>query len=704
MTQKIFKQFFSIFFSFVFLFSQSGFVLAPNSAEAGIVNFIRQDAGGCSEVANLIAHWKFDETSGSTADDVCGTYDGTTTGATVNQTGIDTKAYSFDGSGDYVSVSSLSNNEGTVSFWVKPNSTSEQWILTQSNSGATSFLSFQIHSSKFRIEQNGTNRFTIGDNIGTGQWYHVAWTSDGSTWKGYINGLEVPMTTVSGSNSGAWFADVSSPNGLYISSLNGSSQFVNGVVDDVRIYDTDLTASQISDVYSAISDVYLSDSLVAHWKFDETSGSSAADSAGSHTGTLTGPTVNQTGINGKAYSFDGGDYVSVPDSEDWNFGSGNFSYSYWVKPTAINSSLETYVISQFASGNGPFTYTGYYSTSYTRVLGYNGGTITNASTSNFTPKLNEWNHIVVSVGGAVAKVYRNGIEVASSSRSGSFANMSQSLHIGDEPNYGSAGGVQGLMDDVRVYDIPLSTSQVRSLCNEFTTCYAPPTDASVLIAENGSDASQTFVDAGSKSPKKTLVALGNGQHDTSYKYTGSSSMISDGSGDGVNISQSSDQDFAFGTGDFTIETWFRTTSSNTQGLWGWRPASTGDGGNWIYAYLNYCSGCSVNTNGGMYLNIGKDNSNSVQINVSAGTLTVTDGAWHHVALVRESNTLKLYYDGTQVGNTPTASFSIPCCSTGYNPNVIYTGTLNGSSYSVNGHMDDFSITKGTARYTSNFTP
>src|SRR6056297_3914362 len=54
---------------------------------------------------NLISVWEFDETSGTTAFDSNGSNDGTINGATINQTGKIDKAFDFDGSNDYVSIS-----------------------------------------------------------------------------------------------------------------------------------------------------------------------------------------------------------------------------------------------------------------------------------------------------------------------------------------------------------------------------------------------------------------------------------------------------------------------------------------------------------------------------------------------------------------------------------------------------------------------
>lgn len=74
-----------------------------------------------------VAHYTFNETSGTTLTDIAGSNDGTNDGATVNQTGKIDKAYLFDGTSDYVTISNstsfdFSDEEYTISIWVKASS------------------------------------------------------------------------------------------------------------------------------------------------------------------------------------------------------------------------------------------------------------------------------------------------------------------------------------------------------------------------------------------------------------------------------------------------------------------------------------------------------------------------------------------------------------------------------------------------------
>jgi hypothetical protein len=75
----------------------------------------------------------------------------------------------------------------------------------------------------------------------------------------------------------------------------------------------------------------LSVSAIVLYGFDESSGTVAHDQQGNHDGTIIGATYTQ-GITGDALQFGGPnpDYVSVPNSSAWNFGSGDFSIGVWA--------------------------------------------------------------------------------------------------------------------------------------------------------------------------------------------------------------------------------------------------------------------------------------------------------------------------------------------------------------------------------------
>jgi hypothetical protein len=73
--------------------------------------------------------------------------------------------------------------------------------------------------------------------------------------------------------------------------------------------------------------------------------------------------------------------------------------------------------------------------------------------------------------------------------------------------------------------------------------------------------------------------------------------------------------------------------------------------------------------------------------------------WYHIALVRNGNDWYLFQDGTQVGGTQTSSVSVDNVAAEFQ-----IGKYQGLYYHIYGYIDEFRISKGVARWTSNFTP
>ena len=174
---------------------------------------------------------------------------------------------------------------------------------------------------------------------------------------------------------------------------------------------------------------------------------------------------------------------------------------------------------------------------------------------------------------------------------------------------------------------------------------------------------------------KTIQAFGDAKLSTSIKKFGTASLALDGVGDYAFVA--SNPDFNFGTGDFTIETWvYRNNVTGNQYIFDLRTAA-----NTNHPLLYFAATSLV-----LYAN----GSNRI-----IGTMSTT-GQWVHVAYVRSGSDNKVFVNGIQLGSTWTDS-----------SNWAQTGLTIGASYIAtspfNGYMDDFRVSKGIARYTTNFT-
>ncbi|MDP3052476.1 MAG: LamG-like jellyroll fold domain-containing protein [bacterium] len=186
---------------------------------------------------------------------------------------------------------------------------------------------------------------------------------------------------------------------------------------------------------------------------------------------------------------------------------------------------------------------------------------------------------------------------------------------------------------------------------------------------------------------KAVTAVGSATQTTAQYKLGSKSGLFNGTTDYLTVPDSAD--WAFGTGNFTIDTWVRFTGTLNDYAPIW--SQYNDGANLIVIDGNTSPDLGkfrfLVVEGGV-----------VKINVISDTAIVAD-TWYHIAVVRNGDNLKMYYNGIQVATGDfSASYSIP----------DFTGNWTigwrGSIRYFNGYLDELRISKGIARWTSNFTP
>ena len=214
--------------------------------------------------------------------------------------------------------------------------------------------------------------------------------------------------------------------------------------------------------------------------------------------------------------------------------------------------------------------------------------------------------------------------------------------------------------------------------------FAGPTDpyfsnVSLLLHGDGT----TIVDS-SPSPK-TVTPFGDVQINTTvtdpFGRTGVGVIEFDGSFDYLTVPSS--EDFNFGLDDYTKELWVRFNNVGTAQTIAARYQS------WpstVHFYLTRTSTSKINYRAG----------NGTPIQVTSVSSVVAN-VWYHVAITCSSGTTRLFLDGQLEASTSTTASltSTQPVGIGYE--------LRGSEF-LNGYIDDFRITKGVARYTSNFTP
>ncbi|HET7444259.1 MAG TPA: LamG-like jellyroll fold domain-containing protein [Solirubrobacterales bacterium] len=407
------------------------------------------------------AAYGLDEGSGSTAKDSAGSHTGTVTSSSWVE-GKYGKALSFNGESSCVSVPNSVDLQLAGSFtleaWVKPANTS-QWAPIFFKE-AESFYSYSLFFGAFEA---GHVQGYVADKpwewtevespakLTANTWSHVAMTSDGTTLRLYVNGTQV--------DTGSAKAAMESKQPLLIGCAKNFGEYFNGQIDNIRIYNRALTAAEVETSKSTAisSSPPLSTTPTAAWAFDEGSGTSTKDLAGSHTGTLSSASWVE-GKYGKAISFNGSSScVSVPNSADLQL-SGPFSLEAWVRP-ANTSQWAPIFFKETESFYGYSLFFGAFSSGY--IQGYTANK-TNEWTEVESPEkltANAWSHVAMTSDDATLRLYINGKQVDSTA-AGPVMESKGPLLIGCSKLWGEY--FNGQIDNARIYNRTLSVAEVEA--------------------------------------------------------------------------------------------------------------------------------------------------------------------------------------------------------------------------------------------------
>jgi hypothetical protein len=205
----------------------------------------------------LIGHWKLDETSGTVAVDssssgINGTYENITLPTQSIAGRYDTAVNFIDGSFNRVNIGDnyrLTGSPFTLSAWINPTTiTIQESIIDKLYASQGYRLRFDINKLRFDIrDASGTVESLVSpiNPISTGVWQHVLVTYDDATTANmYVNGALIASKT----DFTITKADGTSP--LYIGRNRNNSDWFDGGIDDVRIYDRVLSSTEVSTLYN----------------------------------------------------------------------------------------------------------------------------------------------------------------------------------------------------------------------------------------------------------------------------------------------------------------------------------------------------------------------------------------------------------------------------------------------------------------------
>jgi hypothetical protein len=209
---------------------------------------------------------------------------------------------------------------------------------------------------------------------------------------------------------------------------------------------------------SAIAQGELVSGLVAAYGFEEGGGATTADSSGnSLTGSLAGAAWVATGKFGKALSFNGSSsLVSIPDASVLDLTTG-MTLSAWIKPTTL-SGWPCVMMKERA---GELTYALYASSpggqpnvDYT----HNGVEVNLLGSPGIA--LGAWTYLAATFDGATLRLYVNAVQIASMATANAIDATTGALRIGGNTVWTEY--FNGLIDEVRIYNRPLSQAELQS--------------------------------------------------------------------------------------------------------------------------------------------------------------------------------------------------------------------------------------------------
>ena len=533
----------------------------------GVASLSMKSAGGGGGIVtnNLVLHLDAGNSSsysgsGATWTDLSGQgNNGTINGSTYNS---EIGGYfDFDGSNDYVSLGTSINSYISVhkdcsfNIWMQFDIDSrDNVIITHPTigSGNDRFLIWYDKSAFGTPNNTGGNdvgggttniitvhvkntiggeyRWTTGNNVfgnnvfgnnTTNTWHNICVVLDTTNDKyyTYLNGQQVALfnsTAVQGIDSriGGVGQD------FYIGRSNNShNSWLDGKLSQFLVYSKALSSSEVLQNYNATKGRYtgiITDNLVLNLDAGDSSSYSGSGntwtdlSSSNNDGTINGATYNSG--NGGYFDFDGSnDSISFTLSNDFAFGTGDFTIEAWVRFDNTGDGGTIAETRENAVGTGK-NGLGFGMRS-NRITIWSGVTNTFIIDKTLSLSLDAWHHVIVSRSSGTLKSYINTVEETSSSNTHNFTR--RNLFIGRNINDASTGGTAwGNQDQalLRIYKGKgFSASEVQQNFNATKSRYTGlVTDNLVLHLDAGdinsySGSGTTWTDLSGEGNHATLI-------------------------------------------------------------------------------------------------------------------------------------------------------------------------------------------------------
>ena len=433
-------------------------------------------------------------------------------GSTQSIGGYINGAGSFNGSSSIISVPDLKsvlNNNFSVSFWWKPELMNTFQVpigglYDETGGAAYGWMVYQGSDNKMylywiiSISPNTSNAFSNNTVLTQGSWYHIVATKSSTGAALYVNKADAASSPSAGS---VWNIEYTTNPNFYFGKRNVSNNYANGTLDQVRLYDTILTQTNVDDLYdetaaTATTAAYPSgQTAVATYTMDtsanglltttdlstvnypagagcfalyEMNGNSN-DTSGTYNGTPTDISY-QGGVFDQAAVFNGSSSdIILPQNTAFDL-NGAGSFSLWVNR---NNSSQTWIFEKANGGSGTYGWQLYQiSNEYKFQMHDTSDNVITLASGTSGIALNTWEHIVItSSASKVYKMYINGVLKDTQTLSGTVSVNTNGARFGE---YSLAGGYNfsGEIDQARFFNTELTQSQVTTLARGIATSYS----------------------------------------------------------------------------------------------------------------------------------------------------------------------------------------------------------------------------------------
>ena len=665
--------------------------------------------------ASMIHYYKFEETASPYADFVGDTNATCSSSCPTQVTGFIDSGQYFDGTNtieiaDDDTFDWGPNDSFSIEFWMKKTNpvgdggTSDNEVIVGRDDSATDlhwWIGVQNTTGGARFQLRDTDNEYMAalespTAVDDGGWHHVVAVRNGATDDIllYVDG------SMADSDNHNWTAGFGSATAaMNIGWLNLNPYYYHdGVIDELAIYDSALSASEIAAHYTAglagqsycnsDTQTVCPDGISHYWKLDETGDGPFADSIGVTDAvcTTTCPST-ATGLVNGARSFDGSVEVDVADDATLGWATGaSFTIELWINSTQDFTGNKVFIGKHRNTDEASWWVGGGDDTTDNIAKFYlrGGGTVNQTLELSGTTAINDGNwHLVAAVRDSDTGrnyLYIDGVleDDDAQTYDGDFYSTRE-LNIG---HFIGSYHFNGLLDEIALYDRALSQTEI---AEDYTDglagdgyCDEVPEDETVcpdgMVSYWKFEESTGNIAYDSYGPHDADGSVGT----PTWGATGivGSALSFDGTGDYITVPDNAAFDWA-ADDSFTVELWakFTNVDSRNKVMIG-RDEGPGSPHWWLGAMQNTgLPTCNLRDSGG--------NGEAI-----TGTTAINDGNWHHLVFVRDEslNENRLYVDGasaaTPVSYDYTADFAastplgIGFMAYNLTPDYYYDGLLD----------------------------